>query len=359
MLSFLKRLTKCNNKKAKEFIKSTKEYKCSVCNKVLPIYLFSQDKSAKYGLQLSKCTNCKNRKVDPFKIIHGSMKQRSKKRKHCDLEFDEKELKELAKKQKCKCYISGIEMEVSAFDKHHFGISPERIDNNIGYTKRNVVFICKCFQIGNKYNLTPTEIINLLLYNRDVDNYIFKECEFIKSISKTDGRNVKKMKKVIRNYDSSGKLISKSCGMCDGVFSIEKFSNFKTSNCKKCEVIRRNSHFNTPRGFLLKICAEARKSANKRNKCNKRDDNSDECDENLFEIISKVFLKQKGRCVLTGIPLELKTGHIHSASIDRLDNSKGYVEGNVQLIVAPLNTAYKPNNRIFKDVIKNVKANFK
>lgn len=49
--------------------------------------------------------------------------------------------------------------------------------------------------------------------------------------------------------------------------------------------------------------------------------------------------KQKGRCAVTGKPMIHKTGSLYTVSVDRIDSSSGYVEGNVQLVCKAINLA--------------------
>lgn len=54
-----------------------------------------------------------------------------------------------------------------------------------------------------------------------------------------------------------------------------------------------------------------------------------------LEYIWELFLKQDGRCALTGLKLKFKkktNGKDGTASLDRIDSSKGYIKGNVQWI---------------------------
>jgi hypothetical protein len=58
------------------------------------------------------------------------------------------------------------------------------------------------------------------------------------------------------------------------------------------------------------------------------------------EYIWDLFLKQDSRCALTGLELKFpKYGKdkSYSASLDRIDSSKGYVEGNVQWVHKHIN----------------------
>lgn len=61
------------------------------------------------------------------------------------------------------------------------------------------------------------------------------------------------------------------------------------------------------------------------------------------EYVWEVFQKQEGRCALTGIPLVFNGLHQRlrglrqTASLDRIDSKKGYIEGNVQWIYVTLN----------------------
>lgn len=55
-----------------------------------------------------------------------------------------------------------------------------------------------------------------------------------------------------------------------------------------------------------------------------------------------IYNSQKGKCALSGIPMTHIAGHGRIAtniSIDRIDSSKGYTKGNVQLVCCALNVA--------------------
>jgi hypothetical protein len=51
-----------------------------------------------------------------------------------------------------------------------------------------------------------------------------------------------------------------------------------------------------------------------------------------------MYTSQDGRCALSGVPIGWSdVGSIHTASIDRIDSSKGYLKDNVQLLHKDVN----------------------
>lgn len=60
-----------------------------------------------------------------------------------------------------------------------------------------------------------------------------------------------------------------------------------------------------------------------------------------LEYLSSVWDKQEGKCAYTGIKLVHQVanthGSIYTASIDRIDSSIGYVEGNIQFVTTHVN----------------------
>ncbi len=70
---------------------------------------------------------------------------------------------------------------------------------------------------------------------------------------------------------------------------------------------------------------------------------------NMFDLtesyLQDLWNTQQGNCAWTGIPLTLvktTTGggpRFYSASLDRIDSAKGYIQGNVQFVLSALNLA--------------------
>lgn len=56
-----------------------------------------------------------------------------------------------------------------------------------------------------------------------------------------------------------------------------------------------------------------------------------------IQYIWDLFLTQDKKCKLSGIPLKIGQGPEFNASLDRIDSSKGYIEGNVQWVDKHIN----------------------
>lgn len=76
----------------------------------------------------------------------------------------------------------------------------------------------------------------------------------------------------------------------------------------------------------------------------------------------KLFLKQKGYCALTGLPIYFNNSTDITASLDRIDNTKGYVKENVQWIHKDINYKLKRHfseielKTICRSIVKNLRS---
>lgn len=70
------------------------------------------------------------------------------------------------------------------------------------------------------------------------------------------------------------------------------------------------------------------------------------------EFLWELYLKQDKKCAVTGvdiIPVHKNSKNLYQISIDRIDNSKGYVTNNVHLVALGIN--YMRNTMELEDVI--------
>jgi hypothetical protein len=357
--AFITRLENCKNTKALDFISThdatTVGVMCGSCNETKPFYRYGQNPSFKYGIGLTKCTKCITCAVCPYSDMLHEMKKSSNRRGHPSPEYTIDDLKDMYKKQHGRCAISGAPMKEKRGSHDPYNMSPERLDNKKGYVVGNVVLICQFLQIS-KGDYLPIEIRSWFNYDAINDSFMFDTIDFKKPLRKTQRDPVTP----IKTYNDNGVLISKTCTDC-GVD--KKMSCFRkkhgneggSSYCKSCAAIRKTQCVNaSPYNFINNMACAAKGSTKRRGTKRIRNDDSGISDTNLGDFFISIIKKQKGRCAITNIPFVYKKFHKFAPSPDRIDNGKGYIAGNVEMITAPLNTPIKPpNDELRKLVIKN------
>lgn len=110
-------------------------------------------------------------------------------------------------------------------------------------------------------------------------------------------------------------------------------SNFLNQTSKQCKSCYSKSMRNNKKDFTQTAYGRIKYGANERN-----------IEFNIsIEYCRELYIKQDKKCALTRLPIsfsETSQGHNHgesTASLDRIDNLKGYIEGNVQWIHKDVN----------------------
>jgi len=84
------------------------------------------------------------------------------------------------------------------------------------------------------------------------------------------------------------------------------------------------------------------------------------------EYLWELFQKQEGKCALSGLELDLAEGRRHrhvngrvlTASLDRIDSAKGYLEGNVQWVHKDINIMkFEMSNEDFIELCQKITSN--
>lgn len=162
----------------------------------------------------------------------------------------------------------------------------------------------------------------------DLSGKIFGEWKVIKKVENTTNNkttkylckcNCGKYKKVKRDSLTSGR--STKCRKCNGYRSL----NGTLWSCIKQGATKRKIQFNITIKYAWSL-----------------------------------YKLQKGQCALTKRKIIFKKGNKNRASLDRIDSSKGYIEGNVQWVHKDINIMKQSySQEYFIELCKDVAKNFK
>jgi hypothetical protein len=349
---FLERIGKSENTKAMKWIGTHDSRRvgvtCEGCKETKPFYCYKQDKNWKYGIKVTKCTKCLGGARCPWAVMLSSMKSSSKGKRPAP-EIDTGDLKRYYADQGKRCEISGAVIKDKCGDGDPYNASPERLDNAVHYVEGNVVLICQFLQLGHDYDFRPPEIRSWFNYEATGDGFVFDPSIFIKLMKKVR----REPRTPIKTYDDTGVVISKTCTDCGNDKTVSCF-NGKHSYCKPCDVNRKTERINgSTYSFVMKMVRNAKLSTRRRGTKRRRNDDSGTSDDDIFGLFVSIITRQGGRCSITRIPFVYQTGHKFAPSPDRIDNSRGYVEGNVEFIIIPLNTRHKPPNDEMRAMVNN------
>lgn len=139
------------------------------------------------------------------------------------------------------------------------------------------------------------------------------------------------------NYRQNN-YVNSNCCVCnkDIVRYRTNVGEGKNNYCKECLKFSRRYKNISPVSYYIR--SSKRRSKNNKFKFNLKE-----------KYLEKLFIKQGGKCKVTNIPIELhgcytKKGTLATtASLDRIDNSKGYIKGNVRFVSLGVN--YMKNRR--------------
>ena len=128
----------------------------------------------------------------------------------------------------------------------------------------------------------------------------------------------------------------------------------KRKQCKKCSRKKTKEQTNNlPKDKMIKHLLKTCRQSSKRRLSKGR-----KCFSEFsitYDYILALDLKQNGNCLYTGRKLVWDTKKINKASIDRIDSSKGYVKGNIQLVTFEVNQAKNDlSDSVFLNIIKDI-----
>lgn len=295
------------------------EFCCYWCREIKPL----KEKCVSFRL----CKLCRRKELDgdvkrhlkllfscTLKIITANP------RKNGDLTLEY--LEELYEKQEGKCYISGITM--NAGTHQNWKMSIERVDENVGYMKTNCVLICAEFQSGNRqWNRENWDSVCSMVRG-SLDTTIPDETDFLsKYIEDSKIKSFKKAEKRQTNDEGQTK-----CNFCDMWLENTCFTKGNRTRCKKCLSEMEKQRNGTMKRRFCKLIIGSRACSGKR---------KGDAREHTITIddLYALYIRQNGRCAYTNIPLTMDG--FFQVSVERINVRKGYVEGNIALIIVGLN----------------------
>ena len=111
--------------------------------------------------------------------------------------------------------------------------------------------------------------------------------------------------------------------------------------CRQCDVLQTNEYRSTFKGFLVALLSDAKNRAKQR-KANGR------IEAGVFNLtlqqLFDIYKKQDGKCYYSSIKMNMKTATNWKASIERLDDNKGYTINNSVLVCLEFNGRTKWSN---------------
>ena len=151
----------------------------------------------------------------------------------------------------------------------------------------------------------------------------------------------------IKHFNKLGQL---QCRKCFKYKSIDCFYNdknyksreYKGTECKECQKIRKQKYwrlreeFNLDLHFRYLLYGCKQRVLGNTNKGKYKGIKFNITLKDLY----KLYKKQNGLCVISGIEMTYIVGggfKDKNISIDRIDNSKGYIKNNIQLVCSRIN----------------------
>jgi hypothetical protein len=224
-----------------------------------------------------------------------------------------------------------------------FQVSPERLNPKIiPYYYDNTVLTVQEFNTPKQWNVKKFQE----LYD-EVSVHRERLAAVVSDPSKTydDPHRPETLRMVAELRAGPRKLVgvlqpskSKKTGLCPKCSSKE-FN--KNGQCKKCQVSYNTAKRQTAYGFVM----DALDRCKTRCRIRERNGRTNQLFELTLEIFIDMYSSQGGRCYYSGKRLELRALTDWQASIERLDESKGYTKDNVVLIAAEFQSGSPSNHR--------------
>ena len=248
------------------------------------------------------------------------------------------DIEELWDKQDGKCYYSKIQMN---YDKNDWKISLERLNDDLGYIKDNIVLCCLEFNGKSKWSLDKIKEMKSILDKNITENYI----SFVNNSDSIKKDRISRQSTIINDIEHY------HCNFCNKIKPINEFLKRLKTKCLDCQKKSSSDYRETPIGTLKKLISGSISSTNTRSS-NKNSDKRDNTIDITFEMLIEIFNEQKGLCAYSNVPLQFGS-YLNKnwvISLERVNPLKGYTRDNICLVCIEFNTvdhsaSYKENDK--------------
>ena len=249
-------------------------------------------------------------------------------------------LKSLWEQQRGRCHYTDILL--FHVYKTDWLVSAERLDRTRGYTEANTVLAG--LELNHMLQWSTQNFLETL-HLVDEPDQVKEEVAILQA--KIDDCINPKPKKLgkrgapyVPKINEAGK-VEYECRKCMTYKPRPAFYERLKDGCKVCVRAGNRSYVKELRGFVTEMLNHARGANTLRNK---KDPSWNLEFKFYFEDLTVLLVQQKGRCKYFGITMALEPNMAWKCSPERLDASKGYVEGNVVLVCNEFNSGYTQAN---------------
>jgi hypothetical protein len=139
----------------------------------------------------------------------------------------------------------------------------------------------------------------------------------------------------------------KDCRKCGESKSLDQYNVDRIavdglqSYCKACQRASTKARRETQAGFIMQLVSRAKNNTQDRNKKDR---------DHKFTLtvpkLNKLITDQNGKCAISGAVLVFKQFSDNQASVDRINDNLGYVDGNCRLVCLEFNTSVKWSRKL-------------
>jgi hypothetical protein len=390
---------------------------CPNCQMSKPIYSFDKNGTVIDYKTCSSCSERIKRPDAGAALYYGAVK-RSKKKGRGPTELTIDIINKMwVDQDNGKCAILDIQMNQKVGFRDPYSQSLERIRNQIGYTIANTVLICVFLQIGQTYQMTHPELRNMIMYDKTLESPVLTfDPNIFEKESRQEFSLILRKDRQYFPLDADSNIDTLQCTHCLQIKSYKEYNIYKKNDlmkmfgipnnpdkrselerilkeyvaymgqkvnrstkpqylrfnrqaayrgtCKECERIRRLEKVSIAYNHVQYLATKSKEHAGVRgvqrsygdkSHLFETNDSDDAADDALTVFFIELIIKQKGRCALTGIMFNYTLSSIHAPSADRINESLGYVKGNVQIVCSPLNTRRRLPQKEYISLRKRLK----